>query len=72
METWYNQATPEDKHKVSKPRIPESILEGLQPSQKRDLWRQAAEHQYAIMLGVTALRSTLPMVPKDLTWTENT
>ena len=42
MEAWYNQATSDDKHRMSKLQIPESIIEGLHPSQNRtysDKWR---------------------------------
>ena len=42
MEDWYNKATPEDKHRISK--LPESLIEALQPDQKRELRRQVAEH----------------------------
>ena len=37
MEDWYNKATPEDKHGISKLQIPESLIEALQPDQKREL-----------------------------------
>ena len=44
MEDWYNKATPEDKHPISKLQIPESLIEALPPNQKRELRRQVAEH----------------------------
>ena len=53
MEDWYNQATPEDKHRISKLQIPESLIESLQPGQKCELRRQVAEHQYLPMIGMT-------------------
>ena len=65
MEDWYNKATPEDRHRFSKLQIPESLTEALQPGQKRELRRQVAEHQYLAMIGMTQLRGTLPMLPKD-------
>ena len=68
MEDWHNNATPEDR--ISKLQIPESLIEPLQPDQKRELRRQVAEHQYLAMIGVTQLRGTLPMVPKDPAWAE--
>ena len=70
MEDWYNKATPEDKHPISKLQIPESLIETLQPGQKRNLRRQVAEHQYLAMIGMTQLRGTLPMLPKDPTCEE--
>ena len=42
MEDWYNKATPEDKHHISELQIPESLIEALQPDQKRELRRQVA------------------------------
>ena len=65
MEEWYNNATPEDKHRISKLQIPESLIEALQPGQKRELRCKVAEHQYLTMIGMTQLRGTLPMMPKD-------
>ena len=67
---WYNKATPEDKHCISKLQIPESLIEALQPGRKRELRRQLAEHQYLAMIGMTQLRGTLPMLPKDPAWEE--
>ena len=70
MEDWYNQATLKDKHRISQLQIPESLIESLQPGQKRELGRKGAEHQYLAMIGMTQLRGTLPMMPKDPTWEE--
>ena len=70
MEDWYIQATPEDKHRISKLQIPESLIESLQPGQKRELRHKVAEHQYLAMIGMTQLRGTLPMMPKTPTWEE--
>ena len=70
MEDWYNNATPGDKHRISKLQIPESLIEALQPGQKRELRRKVAEHQYLAMMGMTQLRGTLPMMPKDPAWVE--
>ena len=63
MEDWYNNGTPEDKHRISKLQIPESLIEALQPGQKRELRRKVAEHQHLAMIGMTQLRGTLPMMP---------
>ena len=60
----------QDKHRINKLQIPESLIEALQPGQKRELRRKVAEHQYLTMIGMTQLRGTLPMMPKDPAWVE--
>ena len=55
---------------TSKLQVPESLIEALQPGQKRELRRKVAEHQYPTMIGMTQLRGTLPMMPKDPAWVE--
>ena len=72
METWYDQATLDDKQRASKLQIPDGLIEVLSPTQKTDLRRQVAVHQYTDMLGMATLRSTLLMLPKDMGWVEGT
>ena len=69
MEEWYDTATPEDKHRISRLQVPETLIEYVTAGPRCDLRRRVATHQYLMIMGVTRLRGTLPMLPKNGTTT---
>ena len=65
-------ASQEDKQKITRLRIPDSFVQGIDPHEKRKLTRQVANQQYQMLLGVTVLRGKRTMPPREAAHVEST
>ena len=61
---WLTGAPDEDKDSIARLRIPTSFVQSIPRKLRGELRERVAWHQYHMLLGVTILRSTLPMPPR--------
>ena len=65
MKEWYDTARTEDKRRIGTLHILKTLIETATTVQRCDLRCWVATLHYLLMMGVTWLRGTLPMMPKD-------